>query len=361
MTLSTIPATPMAALPHREDDAASIEAPAVTARAWFARGGRVPYDRRAKRILGPDETVTSADLVDVFRRIENATGRDENAMWTSFLPGWPDGSFGWAKTARHLTGDLGPKLFVEYVGHGESDKPADYRYSTMERANLVEALWAAEGVRSSFVVTFDYSSIVALELLSRQQDRIERGAEPATRIEGVLLVNGGLFADAHSHPWFTTPVLKSRFGGVVTRMAQRSRFAFGQLLKPLWSNDYGVTRGELDEIYDAMGRRDGVAILSESAGFVDEHKRKADRWDLGRLFRASRETVAFHVVGSEQDPFEWKQVVKARERLGGEGLDVRVLPGGHMTTSEHPELLARIIREVAAKQPSDRQSARDGA
>ena len=30
-----------------------------------------------------------------------------------------------------------PKLFVEYVGMGDSDKPKDYAYSTAERTDLV--------------------------------------------------------------------------------------------------------------------------------------------------------------------------------------------------------------------------------
>src|SRR5215831_15806717 len=34
-----------------------------------------------------------------------------------------------------------PKLFVEYVGMGDSDKPKDYAYSTAERTDLVEAIW----------------------------------------------------------------------------------------------------------------------------------------------------------------------------------------------------------------------------
>ena len=306
-----------------------------------------PYDRKAREILRPGATTDSPDVVHVFRRIAKDAAPDEDAVWTSFLPGWPDGSFGWAKVDQHLAGeDVGPRLFVEYVGHGDSDKPGDYPYGTMERADLVEALWQAEGIRSTFIVSFDYSSIVALELLSRQQDRRERGADPTTRIEGVLLINGGLFVDAHSHPWFTTPVLKSPLGGLVTALAQRSKFAFAELLKPLWSKDFDVTSEEIDELYDAIGRRNGVVALSKSAGFVDQHKRNSERWDLGRIFHASRDAVSFHVVGSEDDPFEGRQAGAARERLGAYGLDVRVLPGGHLTTSEHPELLAQIIQEV---------------
>ena len=54
--------------------------------------------------------------------------------------------------------------------------------------------------RTTFAVTFDFSSLVSLELLCRQQERLDSGADLDTRIEGVLLINGGLFADAQSHP-----------------------------------------------------------------------------------------------------------------------------------------------------------------
>ncbi|HUT51620.1 MAG TPA: hypothetical protein VM325_20015 [Alphaproteobacteria bacterium] len=87
------------------------------------------------------------DVVQVFRRIANQATAGKDTVWTSFLPGWPDGSFGWAKVDQHLTGEsTGSRLFAEYVGHGDSDKPVDYPYGTVERADLVEALWEAEGI-----------------------------------------------------------------------------------------------------------------------------------------------------------------------------------------------------------------------
>ncbi len=323
----------------------------IIAQGWFALGERVPYDRRAKRILHPGDTTDSPDVVHVFQRVVTDGAPSEKAVWTTFLPGFPDGSFGWARVDRYLTGDgLVPKIFVEYVGQGDSDKPAHYPYGTMERADLVESLWQAQEIKSTFVVTFDYSSIVALELLSRQQERLDSGSKPVARIERVLTVNGGLFADAHSHPWLTTPLLKTPMGKMGTWVAQRSRFAFNQMVKVLWSKEYNVTSEELGELYKAVSRRNGAAFMSNGAGFVDEHKANADRWDLRRVFLASRESVSFHIVGSEGDPFEPNQIVKARERLGEYGIDIRVLPGGHLTTSEYPELLAQIIQELGPKE-----------
>jgi len=117
-------------------------------------------------------------------------------------------------------------------------------------------------------------------------------------------------------------------------------------MKPLWASDFAVSEEEFDQLYDAIGRRDGVVALTKSAAFVDEHKANAERWDLERLYRALGKTVKFCIVGSEEDPFEAKQPIAARERLGSDGLDVRILPGGHLTTSEHPELLAEIIEDL---------------
>ncbi len=119
------------------------------------------------------------------------------------------------------------------------------------------------------------------------------------------------------------------------------------LLKSLYSKEYRVTSEELDEVYEAISRRNGFRFLSRGAGFRAEHQAQyAARWDLRRLFLALRESVAFHVVGSEGDVFEPNQIVQARERLGDYGLDVHMVPGGHLTTSEQPEQLARIIEEV---------------
>ena len=67
-----------------------------TARKWFALGERVPYDRQDKRILTGD-TKDSRDVVQVFRRVISDGATNDGAVWTTFLPGFPDGSFGWVK------------------------------------------------------------------------------------------------------------------------------------------------------------------------------------------------------------------------------------------------------------------------
>src|SRR5215467_13124791 len=83
-----------------------------SAEAWFASGERVGYDPKARTIVA----MQGAPLKIFLRR------EGHLAHVTSFLPGFLDGSFGWAKVVPHLPNVAEmPKLLVEYVGMGDSD------------------------------------------------------------------------------------------------------------------------------------------------------------------------------------------------------------------------------------------------
>src|SRR5262250_34054 len=135
-----------------------------------------------------------------------------------------------------------PKLFVEYVGMGDSDKPEDYPYSTAERTDLVEAIWRDLSVQSTTLIAFDFSSLVVLEHLRRRLERSKGGGSAGgPEIRGVFIFNGGLFTDGHSHPWLTTPILR--------RLPSRARQSLGRsfaifklmLAGVMWSKGYKVT------------------------------------------------------------------------------------------------------------------------
>ena len=111
----------------------------------------------------------------------------------------------------------------------------------------------------------------------------------------------------------------------------------------MWSKSYHVTDAELRELHNAMDRHDGLFYLSAAAGFVADHKAHGDRLDFGRLFTAYRDQFPFLVGGSNEDPFEHRQVDLAEERLGNLGVQIARLPGGHLTTNEQPEALAALI------------------
>jgi pimeloyl-ACP methyl ester carboxylesterase len=340
-------------------DMADYAGATPTAEAWFAGGERVGYDPKARAIVAAQNA-----LHNIFLRREG-----DLAHAVCFLPGFPDGSFGWAKVRPHLPNAAEmPKLFVEYVGMGDSDKPKDYAYSTAERTDLVEVIWRDLSVRSTTLVAFDFSSLVVLEHLRRRLERAERG-EPAggPDIRGVFIFNGGLFTDGHSHPWFTTPMLR--------RLPKRARQRLGRPfalfkrmpgVRKMWSKGYHVTDAELRELHSAMDRHDGLFYLAAGAGFVADHKAQGHRLDFGHLFKAYRGEFPFLVGGSDEDPFEHRQVDLAQERLGKLGLQIERLPGGHLTTNEQPQALAALIAKferglVKMSEPRSTISARRSA
>ena len=98
-------------------------------------------------------------------------------------------------------------------------------------------------------------------------------------------------------------------------------------------------------MWSAVTRRDGAAFLHNAAGFVGEHRRHAQRWDLAAIARDLNGTVALYVGGSDEDPTS-----TGRSRLLVSGClrpKILTFPGGHLTTSEHPDLLAAAIRDIA--------------
>src|ERR1700730_5416813 len=313
----------------------------VTAAEWFAGGQRIAYDPGSARVLTEIQAAAIPGALRGFERV-TAARQGADSVWLTLLPGFPDGSYGWAQVDRLLGDDLGPRLYVEPVGQGDSDKPRHYRYSTVERADLVEALWRHHGVRRTVVVTFDYTSLALLELLRRQ---LERTGDARPAIAAVLMVNGGLFADAHTHPWQGTPLLHSPLGALAMKGWQRSPRSFetGWKQARMYSRSYRPTPEGLAELWSVITRRDGAAFLHNAAGFVREHRRHAQRWDLAAIASELDGAVALYVGGSDEDPYEHRQIPAARQRVPQ--AEVPTFPRGHPTTSEHPDVLAPAIRD----------------
>jgi pimeloyl-ACP methyl ester carboxylesterase len=200
-------------------------------------------------------------------------------------------------------------------------------------------------VRRTVVVTFDFTSLALLELLRRQLD----GTMATPAITAAFMVNGGLFADAHTHPWRTTPLLRTPLGALGMRRAQRSPRVFDATIMQsrLYSRGYHPAPAELAELRSAITRRNGAAFLHRAAGFTAEHRRQPRRWDLASIARDLGGTVALYVGGSDQDPYEHRQIQATRERVPQ--AEILTFPGGHLTTSEHPDLLAAAIRGIAER------------
>ncbi|SRR5258708_5525093 len=67
----------------------------IPAAEWFGGGRRVPYDPNRHRVLTTHDDMSTPPLM-VFERVVGAPLMDAEGRWMTLLPGFPDGSYGYA-------------------------------------------------------------------------------------------------------------------------------------------------------------------------------------------------------------------------------------------------------------------------
>ena len=83
-------------------------------------------------------------------------------------------------------------LMPDFLGFGASEKPPDHDYSLHEQADLVEALWAREGVAPA-----SWSRTTTPCPSPRSCWRGAPTASSPVDLDAVHLLNGGLYPDVH--------------------------------------------------------------------------------------------------------------------------------------------------------------------
>lgn len=328
---------------------AEVESPSpspfTTAEEWFTTGYRVPFDPTKNRILEKPNSRS----VNVWKKVVAPLDVCQSTRWLTLLPGPPDGAYSYSKVDDLL--QTAPRLYVEFVGLGDSDKPNHYAHSVMDRANLIEAHWRAHKIRRTVLICQSCSSMVMMELLNRQRERLSLGLPLRTRIEHVLCFNGAFFAHTHKpHPLNSSVLMTQTIGKVACQAAQRSSAVLDSIIRKCFSKEYQVSKQELKEIGAAVRRHKGMNYFTSSASrYMEEHKANANRWDLVQVYNMTRRLgITFKIVGSEQDRFEAKSFALAKELLEGkDGIQFETFSGGYYVCWEHPHRVADLIDGMA--------------
>jgi pimeloyl-ACP methyl ester carboxylesterase len=250
----------------------------------------------------------------------------------TLIHGFPTSSHDWAGVLPHLT-DAGLSVrSLDLLGYGDSDKPADHRYSLAEQADIVEATWLADGVAETAVVAHDYGVTVAQELLARDPDRITT----------MVWLNGGLYPDLH-RPTRGQKLLHGRAGGVIARGFTEARFATS--IREVFGRP--LSDADVHEMWLSLQRRDGYLRTHALLRYIDERRANATRW-VGALesYRGPQ-----HFIWGPADPVSGGHVVpRLRERLPQANITVldEPPPVGHYPQVEAPELVGPLLVSALA-------------
>jgi pimeloyl-ACP methyl ester carboxylesterase len=187
----------------------------------------------------------------------------------TLLHGFPSSSHDWAKLAPALA-ERHSVLMPDFLGFGASEKPADHDYSLHEQADLVEALWAHEGVSESMIVAHDYAVSVTQELLAR---RAEGGL--AVELRGVRLLNGGLYPDLHRPQPTQTALLDPEQGPKISALLNEELFTAA--LSATFADGYDAGP-DIADIWQATSRESGQRIAHLLIRYIRDRETHAGRW-----------------------------------------------------------------------------------
>jgi pimeloyl-ACP methyl ester carboxylesterase len=248
----------------------------------------------------------------------------------TLLHGFPSSSHDWVKVAPGLAENHALLLF-DFLGFGASEKPTEYAYSLHEQADLVEALWALEGVETTALIAHDYGVSVAQELLARR-------AEGSLSVELVSLhlLNGGLYPELHRPEPGQLALLDPELGPQLS--AALTEELFVAAMAPTFAPGFDAATDSAD-IWQATARDDGQLIAHRLIHYITDRGRYGERWTAA----LEHTDVPLSFFWGMLDPVSGAHMAqRIRERLPDapfQALD----DVGHWPALEAPELLLAAL------------------
>jgi pimeloyl-ACP methyl ester carboxylesterase len=248
----------------------------------------------------------------------------------TMLHGFPSSSHDWAKVLPALAGSRSV-LAPDFLGFGASDKPTDHRYSLLEQADLIEGVWALEGVSETTLVAHDYGVSVAQELLARASE-----GRLAVRIEALHLLNGGVYPDLHRPQPVQIALLDPEQGPRISALVDEELFVAG--LRPTFAEHYDAAADSAD-IWESTARGGGERIGHLLIHYITDRAEHAARW-TGALESTG---VPLGFVWGMLDPVSGAHMAeRIRERLPRARL-LALEDVGHWPPLEAPERVAPAL------------------
>jgi pimeloyl-ACP methyl ester carboxylesterase len=245
------------------------------------------------------------------------------------LHGFPTSSYDF----RGVIPRLGRRVVtLDFPGFGFSDKPADYSYSLIEQADIVEMIAQKLELGRAHLWAHDMGTSVATELLARRA-----GGLLHFEIDRLILMNGSVHAEmAHLTPaqrLLRRPLLGEVFARLVNRAAYRLQMKRVLALP--------VADEEIDDQFTLMTLSDGQLRMPRIMGYYEERTRFRRRW-IGALEAFDRPAL---ILWGMRDPVAVPAIAEALARETPDAVLERLDGVGHYPQLEAP---GRVIERVTA-------------
>jgi len=246
----------------------------------------------------------------------------------TLLHGYPSSSYDWSAVAGSLS-SRHALLMPDLLGFGASDKPTDHAYSIHEQADLVEALWARDGIRETTLVTHDYADTVAQELLARRAE-----GRLTVDINGLYLLNGGIYPDLHRPEPIQVALLDPEQGPQISAAITPELTA--QALQPTFAPGFDVA-STANDIWIASSR-DHVN-LHELISYITDRQVHERRW----VDALESTDVPLTFLWGMLDPISGAHMIERVHERIPRATVVELAHVGHWPAIEAPEAVLQAI------------------
>jgi pimeloyl-ACP methyl ester carboxylesterase len=223
-------------------------------------------------------------------------------------------------------------ILPDLLGYGLSDKP-DRAYTMDLHADLLVALSAQLGLVEVSLLTHDVGDTIGGELLARQAE----GRWPITVVRRVV-TNGSVYIEsahlsAGQQLLLTLPDRSFDPEGMVDRDTMTAS------LRATHGPGAAVSDDEFEAAWEAMALLDGPRLLARHIRYVEERRRRQDRFTGAIEVHPS----PLHIVWGADDPIAVRPMADRLQR-SVPGASLVVLDGiGHYPMLECPERFAAAV------------------
>jgi pimeloyl-ACP methyl ester carboxylesterase len=220
----------------------------------------------------------------------------------------------------------------DHIGFGLSDKPVDYSYSLIEQADVALLLWQQLGVKSAHLVSHDYGTSVATEIIARRN----MGDEPV-KLHSLTLSNGSVHIELAKLRIIQKLLRNKVLGPLVAKLSSRRIFA--KNMKQLWHDPAKLSDAEIGMMWQLLVHKNGKSVLPKITQYLRDRVLFWHRW-VGGL---QKSTLRTNILWGASDPITGADVAKVHhEEMQNSSLKI-LEDLGHYPMLEGPDEWAQAL------------------
>jgi len=259
-----------------------------------------------------------------------------NQPTIAFLHGYPSASFDYYKVLPFIEKDYSC-IVHDHLGFGLSDKPVQYSYSLIEQAEIAMELWKQLGLKEIHLVSHDYGTTVANEIIVRSQ----QGFEPV-KLKSVTFCNGSMHIEL-AHLKLVQKLLKHPVWGKYI-VAMMNKHTFIKTMQDIWFDKKLCDLNEMNELWKLMQLNAGKDVLHKISQYNNERVKYWHRW----IPALTQLDIPTHILWAQQDPIAVKAIAEQLQKEIPNSVYTKIDNCGHYPMLEKPEEWGKIMTAFIA-------------